>query len=51
MTNKYHDQLKNFIKGKARRIEKEIESRNIASKELFKKVNKPKKRFNKGGKV
>ena len=51
MANKYHTQLRNKASAKIFKIADPIGARNKASKELFKEVNKPKKRFNRGGKV
>ena len=51
MANKYHTKLRNKASAKIFKIAGGVLNRNKASKELFKKVNKPKKRFNRGGKV
>ena len=51
MTNKYHTKLRNKASAKIFKIAGGVLNRNKASKEMFKKANKPKKRFNRGGKV
>jgi len=51
MANKYHTQLRNKASAKIFKIADPIGARNKASKEMFKTANKPKKRFNRGGKV
>ena len=51
MASKYHTQLRNKESARIFKLLDPIDARNKASKEMFKTANKPKKRFNRGGKV
>jgi len=51
MASKYHTQLRNKDSARIFKLLDPTAFRNKVSKEMFKKANKPKKRFNRGGKV
>ena len=51
MASKYHIQLRNKDSEKIFKLLDPTAARNKVSKEMFKEANKPKKRFNRGGKV